>query len=114
MRIHWVTDGPFDDSGLADDNVVDDPASRRGPPKLPLRERRWNRRKLAQTGDLASLSLNGVEVFRCPLEPTNQRVFGLFHYPEKTEARVRNVTHRGDWPRTLPPIASQELARPDP
>ena len=40
------------------------------------------------------------------LESTNQRLFGLFHFADETEARVRNVTYRGQWPRTLPPTST--------
>ena len=44
--------------------------------------------------------------------PANERQFGLFRYANKTECRVRNLTYRGDWPKTLPPIEAQELASP--
>ena len=35
------------------------------------------------------------------IEPVNQRTFGLFHYADLTEVRVRNVTYQGNWPRSL-------------
>jgi len=38
------------------------------------------------------------------------RNFGLFHYADQTEARVRGVTYRGDWPRELPSVEEQQLA----
>jgi hypothetical protein len=112
VRIHWLTDAQFDRTGLAPDNVFDEPAQRRGPKALSLKERDWNHVKLALQGDVVSLSLNGVEIYERPLEPTNQRIFGLFHYSSETEVHVRNVTYRGNWPRTLPPLAEQELAGP--
>src|SRR5262249_2297515 len=40
----------------------------------------------------------------------NQRTFGLFHYIDKSEVRVRNVVMRGEWPKSLLPVAVQELA----
>src|SRR5690606_12049058 len=43
-------------------------------------------------------------------ESENLRTFGLFHYTDQTEARVRNLRWRGQWPRELPPLAEQELA----
>jgi hypothetical protein len=58
--------------------------------------------RITLTGDLVTLSLNGVEVYQRTLEATNQRFFGLFHYSDQTDVRVRRVTWRGDWPRKLP------------
>ena len=49
------------------------------------------------------LALNGAEVYERPIEPTNQRLFGLFHYTDRSEARVRSMTYAGDWPKQLPP-----------
>jgi len=89
VRIHWLTDAQFDRTGLAPDNVFDEPARRRGPKTLPLKERDWNHVKLALKGDVASLALNGVEIYERPLEATNQRIFGLFHYASDTDVRVR-------------------------
>jgi hypothetical protein len=56
---------------------------------------------LKLTGDKVSLELNGGAIFERTLEATNQRSFGLFHYADETEARARNVTHEGNWPRSL-------------
>jgi hypothetical protein len=75
-----------------------------------LKDRDWNLVKLALRGDVVSLSLNGVEIYERPLEATNQRIFGLFHYSSETEVHVRKVMYRGNWPRTLSPLAEQELA----
>ena len=84
--------------------------NRRGPEKLPLKENDWNRLRLSLKGDVASVSLNGEAVFERTLEPTNQRNFGLFRFADQTEARVRHVVYRGDWPKTLPSVEEQELA----
>ncbi len=110
VRIHWVTDGEYDRTELAPDNVFDEPAQRRGPKKLPLAENDWNRLRLTLEGDSVSLFLNEQLIYQRELEITNQRSFGLFHYSDRTEARVRNVRWRGAWPRELPPVAKQELA----
>ena len=53
-------------------------------------------------GDKVTIELNGQPVFERQLEPENQRTFGLFHYADETQVRVRNVTYQGNWPRTLP------------
>ncbi len=111
VRIHWLTDAQYDRTGLAPDNAADEPAHRRGPKTLPLKENEWNQVSLVLKGDVVTLSLNGVEIYRYrPLEATNQRTFGLFHYADESEVRVRNITYRGDWPRALPSLADQELA----
>ena len=82
-------------SGLSVDNSSDEPANRRGPAKLPLKENAWNRAMLAVAGDMVTIQINGVKVYERPIEATNQRTFGLFHYGDETEARVRNVSLSG-------------------
>jgi len=114
VGVHWVTDGNFERNGLDPLNLTAEPANRRGPSSLPLRINAWNRLRLELTGDAVELSLNDALVYRDTLEPTNQRTFGLFHWSDQTEARVRNVVWRGDWPRRLPPVESQELAEEGP
>src|SRR6185436_8871548 len=56
VRIHWVTDAQFDRTGLPHDNVFDEPRHRRGPAKLPLKERDWTRVVLKLVGDVVSLT----------------------------------------------------------
>jgi hypothetical protein len=106
VQVHWLTDGRHDRTGLAPDNATTEPENRRGPAALPLKPRAWNRLKLALKGDAVALRLNGVEVYERTLESTNQRTFGLFHYADATDLRVRNVTYRGEWPRPLPDAAA--------
>ena len=110
VRVHWVTDEQFDRTGLAPDNLFDEPDNRRGPEALPLKANGWNRLQLSLAGDVVKLELNDELIYERKLELTNQRTFGLFHYADRTEALVRNVVWRGDWPRELPPVAEQELA----
>jgi hypothetical protein len=102
VKLHWVTDGPADKSGTPVDNAKDEPGCRRGPAKLPLKPKAWNRVRLAVAGDVVTVAVNGEAVYERPIEPTNQRLFGLFHYTDRTEARVRGVTLTGDWPRQVP------------
>jgi len=110
VRIHWVTDGEHDRSNLSPTNVSDEPENRRGPEQLPLKSGDWNRLQLRLSGDTVTLSLNDQLVYERELERTNQRTFGLFHFADESQARVRNIVWRGDWPRALPPLAEQELA----
>jgi hypothetical protein len=110
VRIHWVTDGKYDRTELAPGNQFDEPDNRRGGEALPLKPNAWNRLQLSLTGDIVDLTLNDELIYQRMLEPTNQRTFGLFHYADRTEVRVRNVVWRGEWPRVLPSVAEQELA----
>lgn len=122
VRIHWVTDGRRDSTRLDPANIYDEPENRRGPGSeqvagsvgmgefTPLMPNAWNKVSLQLTGDTVHLFLNGIQVYERLLEPGNQRTFGFFHYCGQTEARVRNVTWTGDWPRELPSLAEQELA----
>jgi hypothetical protein len=103
VKIHWLTDTPFERSGLLPDNAAIERDKRRGPGKLPLKEKDWNGLTLVLAGDKVTLTLNGTLIYERPLEPTNQRVFGLFHDIGQTEARVRAVTYQGAWPRQRPP-----------
>lgn len=107
---HWVTDGQFERFGNDPANRTVKVKHRRGPDKLPLRERDWNQMKLAIRGDVVELTLNGQLIYSRPLEVTNQRTFGLFHFADQTEIRVRNLVLTGDWPMAVPSIADQELA----
>ena len=102
VKLHRVTDGPYERSGLAPDNVIDEPRCRRGPADLPLKAGAWNRMVVAVAGDVLTLRLNDVVVYERPIEPTNQRTFGLFHYADQGEARVRDVNYRGAWPKRRP------------
>lgn len=110
VRIHWLTDGAFDRTHLAADNVTHEEENRRGPQQLPLRNNEWNQLGLTLTGHIVSLTLNKVVVFERELESTNQRGFGLFHYSDETEVRVRSIVWRGKWPRLLPVLTEQDLA----
>jgi hypothetical protein len=76
-------------------------ANRRGE-ELPLKSNAWNHVQLVFEGRQLALRLNDQVVYERELEPTNRRFFGLFHYADQTEARVRNVRYQGSWPRQLP------------
>ena len=69
---------------------------------MPLNVGAWIRIVFAVAGDRLTLRLNDQDVYERPIEPTNQRTFGLFHYADEGEARVRNVTYRGAWPKQKP------------
>ena len=113
VRLHWITDIPFDDpTGLHHDNVIDVPNDRRGSEQLPLKPGEWNQMTISLTGDTAVLTLNGVDVYERALQKTNGRFFGLFHWKDRTAVEVRNVVLKGDWPEKLTPeMLANLLAR---
>ncbi|MEZ6126925.1 MAG: DUF1583 domain-containing protein [Planctomycetaceae bacterium] len=113
IRIHQVTDGPWDQTALAPDNIVESTEPLRMSRTLPLKIGQWNQLQLRLTGDVVVLRLNGTDVFQVQLPDNKRRSFGLFHYADQTSVQVRNLIWKGDWPRTLPSVAEQELAVPD-
>ncbi len=102
VKIHRLTDGVHERSGLLPENVCDEPENRRGSGPLPLEPRAWNHLALQVAGDKVTIDLNGQAIYERRIEPENQRSFGLFHYADETQVRVRNVTYQGNWPRSLP------------
>jgi hypothetical protein len=113
VRLHWLTDGPDQDwTGLPPDNLADEPASRRGPDRLPLKPGDWNAARLSLADGVVTLDLNGTTVYRRPLEPTNDRQFSLFRFKDRTAAQVRNVVLRGPWPTSLPTGPTADLMAP--
>jgi hypothetical protein len=106
VKTHWLTDAQYERTDLAPGNAY--PLA--GSKPVPLKSGDWNHLKLILRGDEAQIIVNETEVARRKLEPTNQRTFGLFRFADASGVRVRNVVHRGNWPRALPAIAEQELA----
>jgi hypothetical protein len=110
VKIHWITDRRYERFEHDPTNVSQEPASQRGPSQLPLHNDAWNRLKIDVKGNVVQIALNGELIYERALEPSNQRTFGLFHFADRTEARVRNVVWRGDWPKEMPPLNRQNLA----
>ncbi len=103
VRLHWMTAGSSDLSGLAADNVADEPENRRGPKSLPLKPGQWNAVKITLDQSKLTIALEGQPIYERNLEPHLGRQFGLFHYKDQSKAQVRNVVLRGRWPASLPP-----------
>ena len=106
VALHRITDIPHERAGLEPGNVSVEPTRRRGPASPPLRPKAWNRLKLTLSKGVLAIALNDVEIYKRPVEPTNARTFGLFHFADESEARVRNVVHRGDWPKAVPDLST--------
>jgi hypothetical protein len=110
VRIHWLTDGIFDQTSLGPDNMFAVASAQSQTSPVPLKPGEWNGLILAVNQQSVTLHLNGQRICETELDAANDRVFGLFHYADQTEAKVRNVVMRGNWPTTLPDTTSQELA----
>ncbi|MEM8666911.1 MAG: DUF1583 domain-containing protein [Planctomycetota bacterium] len=123
VRIHPLTDGRFESSGLRPDlaypvgrlsnDSSNNDSSRSDPASTPTNPRLidgWNRAAIQFTDDRLQLSINDQLVATVPIDEFNSRVFGFFHYRDQTNAVVRNVSLVGDWPRAFPPIKKQTLA----
>src|SRR5205823_14941842 len=63
VKLHWLTDGPHDKSLMPFDNATEEPACRRGPSRLPLVPKAWNKVRLAVAGDVVKVALNGADVY---------------------------------------------------
>jgi len=113
IRIHSISNEAYGRSASASGQL--DRSARLMPARspaipLPLKSRQWNRLRLAIIGKQLTIALNGSDVFAGHVESSCSRHIGLFHFTDQTELRVRDVTMRGDWPRTLPPVSEQVLA----
>jgi hypothetical protein len=109
VNLHVLTDADSDRFGMRPDNEIQETSHRRGPETIPLKDNDWNQLELNLVGDQVRLKLNGVEICEAPVATWNQRQFGLFHYANQTDVRVRNVVYRGEWPKSLPDVKDQEL-----
>jgi hypothetical protein len=110
VGVHWATDSGFDATETDPANLVYEVENKRGSGPLPLTANAWNKASLSLAGDTVELRINQQLVYSRVLEPGNQRTFGLFHYADQTEARVRGLRWRGHWPDELPAAADQELS----
>jgi len=79
---------------------------------LPFRENDWNQLEFQIEDSRLLIVLNGTPVYRCGVTVGPEELFGLFHYSDRSTARVRNGTWTGNWPRELPPVDEQTLAWP--
>ena len=109
-RLHRITDGKYDRTSLSPDNLFEANEQGIAVRPLPLKADEWNRMRLSIVDWSLVVALNDEPILALNLEATNSRHFGLFHFSGRTGVRVRRVVMRGDWPRELPPVASQQLA----
>jgi hypothetical protein len=100
IHLHWMT-APHKSWKLAHDNEF--PANAEHPAKVSLKEAAWNRVRLHLDKNQLQIHVNDNLVFDQPIEILPQgTIFGLFHYADRTKARVRNVKLSGSWPESIP------------
>ena len=111
VKLHELTDGRFERTDLRPDNAkAFGDADRK---TLPLLTNQWNRVEVIRSGDSITVVLNGQAACEHPLaEATTAPQFGIFHFADQTDLRVRNLTWTGEWPKSLPKIEEQQLAIP--
>lgn len=101
LNRHWMTavGGRWK---LPKDNEV--PLNAESPVKLPLKEGEWNQVMLhLGKNHHFQIRLNEELVFDQQIEILPQgAIFGLFHYADRTTARVRNIKLTGPWPQAMP------------
>ncbi|MEM9643633.1 MAG: DUF1583 domain-containing protein, partial [Planctomycetota bacterium] len=110
LRRHRLTDTNYEQSSLSPGNEEPIPDS---PDEILLHEKAWNQIRLTLRDDLLQLSVNDVDIATVPVkEAASERQFGLFRFSNLSQSKVRNLVYRGEWPKQLPGIESQDLASP--
>ena len=108
VRLHWIPVSDVERAILPFDHelpVTDDPTASR---KVPF-VNGWNKASLSLQTHGLTLSVNGTEVYQHEIRPIDSHQFGLFHFRDRTESRVRNVVLSGNWPRVLNDESFQQL-----
>lgn len=109
LFLHQITLLNQDKSDLLSNNAVPlDPPSK----PIDLKSEDWNRIRLELKGDNLSVVVNDVSIGSVLVkDPARLRHIGMLHFGGK-QARFRNMKYRGEWPKTLPPVEEQILAKP--
>ncbi|WP_372721974.1 DUF1583 domain-containing protein [Novipirellula sp.] len=108
VRLHQLTDGRYERSTLRSDNASELSDDH---PTLSLLENAWNKMRVEVAGDQLRLLLNGAPIYESTLQSDRlRRKFGLFHYADQSDLRVRNPHWTGDWPKQMPALDAQSLA----
>jgi hypothetical protein len=103
IRIHWITDGALEWTGLPEDNATLEPLNRRGPRPFPLKNNDWNTVSVSLNEGKINISLNDSLVYTREMEkgPNSVGKFGLYR-DRGRGVQVRNVVITGDWPQEVP------------
>lgn len=109
IQIHRITPLADDVPALLTNNAAPlEPPSK----SLELKKNVFNHVRLELKGDDVSISINNNLVATAQItDPANKRHIGLLAIDGITGA-VRNMKYRGQWPKTLPHVSDQLLAKP--
>ena len=102
IALRWIA-GAGEKEWLGTDpeqRVIDPQARQLAKPQA--RERDWNTMSIRWVEGVATLSVNGQAVYERQWESNVAPQFGLYHNPNLSQVRVRNVRLSGNWPDTLP------------
>ena len=109
IQIHRITPLADDVPALLTNN-----AAPLEPPSKPLELKKnvFNHVRLELKGDDVSISINNNLVATAQItDPANKRHIGLLAI-DGISGAVRNMKYRGQWPKTLPHVSEQLLAKP--
>jgi hypothetical protein len=70
--------------------------------KAQIKEKDWNAMSIRWNQGVATLSINGQSIYERRWEANVAPQFGLYHHPNQSQVKVRNVRLTGNWPETLP------------
>ena len=108
VKLHRLTDAQYESRGLTADNLEPIPMAATS---LQLKPKDWNHVRLTLRGDQLTIAVNGEDAATVQIaEQPSLRQFGLFRYSNLTQARVRKLLYRGEWPKELPSLQEQQLS----
>ncbi len=107
---HWIAKPAWDEPvyGIDANNAFQRPEYRKGPPKLPLKEKDWNLVEIRLKDNVATVKLNGEVVYQTPDGRAIDTRFGFFRYQHQT-TRVREIRLTGDWPTEFSVLQPSQL-----
>ena len=97
VKTHWVTDGKWQRDDVEPGNVSGNRLDADTGLPLNLLPNAWNHVELSIYGDEARLKLNAAVLCSIRVSESSNRQFGLFHYADESDVRVRNVRWSADW-----------------
>ncbi|MEQ1903326.1 MAG: DUF1583 domain-containing protein [Pirellulaceae bacterium] len=107
---HWITSDSGDWFGVnAENRLKLESANRDG--KVDLKSGDWNKITLRRSGDIISVSINGVSIHEQKVDAVLQGRFGFFHAPNDFQVRVRSASLTGNWPEKLPENLFEKRSR---
>lgn len=102
VSLRWIpADGEKEWLGTESEQRVIDPEARQLS-RAEIKERDWNTMTVRWNEGVATLSINGQDVYQRKWETSLAPQFGFYHNPNESQIRVRNVRLKGNWPNSLP------------